>query len=321
MNTAAGKYAALAVAAALLLIAPFAGFYPIFLMKLLCFALFATAFNLVLGFVGLLSFGHAAFFGMAAYFTGHIVKVWMFPTEIGILMGALGAGVLGFVVASLATRRSGIYFAMITLALAQMVYFFCLQVPFTHGEDGIQGIPRGSFLGLVDLSQINNMYYFVLGVTAIGFFIIYRTVHSPFGEVLKAIRENETRVVSLGYHVTRFKIAAFTISAAVSGLAGATKSLVFQSATLTDVHWTMSGEVVLMTLLGGMGTIFGPAAGAVVVVTLQNYLAGFGAWITIITGTIFVACVLTFRRGIIGELNQFIQNRRSTSAPPRPENP
>lgn len=321
MSAAAGKYAALVVAAVLLLAAPFAGIYPIFLMKLLCFALFATAFNLVLGFVGLLSFGHAAFFGMAAYFTGHIVKVWMFPTEIGILMGALGAGALGFVVASLATRRSGIYFAMITLALAQMVFFFCLQAPFTHGEDGIQGIPRGTFLGLVDLSQINNMYYFVLGVTAVGFFIIYRTVHSPFGEVLKAIRENETRVVSLGYHVTRFKIAAFTISAAVSGLAGATKSIVFQSATLTDVHWTMSGEVVLMTLLGGMGTIFGPAAGAVVVVTLQNYLAGFGAWITIITGTIFVACVLTFRRGIIGELNRFVENRKSTPAPAKPENP
>lgn len=321
MSAAAGKYAALVVAAVLLLAAPYTGIYPILLMKLLCFALFATAFNLVLGFVGLLSFGHAAFFGMAAYFTGHIVKVWMFPTEIGILMGALGAGALGFVVASLATRRSGIYFAMITLALAQMVFFFCLQAPFTHGEDGIQGIPRGTFLGLVDLSQINNMYYFVLGVTAVGFFIIYRTVHSPFGEVLKAIRENETRVVSLGYHVTRFKIAAFTISAAVSGLAGATKSIVFQSATLTDVHWTMSGEVVLMTLLGGMGTIFGPAAGAVVVVALQNYLAGFGAWITIITGTIFVACVLTFRRGIIGELNRFVENRKSTPAPAKPENP
>lgn len=321
MSMASGKYIITALVAAFLLIAPFAGVYPIFLMKLLCFALFATAFNLVLGFVGLLSFGHAAFFGMAAYFTGHIVSVWMFPTEIGILMGALGAGVLGFVVASLATRRSGIYFAMITLALAQMVYFFCLQAPFTHGEDGIQGIPRGTFLGILDLSQTLNMYFFVLGVCTVGFFIIYRTVHSPFGEVLKAIRENETRVLSLGYHVTRFKIAAFTISATVSGLAGATKSIVFQSATLTDVHWTMSGEVVLMTLLGGMGTIFGPAAGAVVVVTLQNYLAGFGAWITIITGTIFVACVLTFRQGIIGELARFTRSREPAPAPTDPEKP
>jgi len=316
MSVATGKYTALALIAVFLLTAPFLGFYPIFLMKLLCFALFATAFNLVLGFVGLLSFGHAAFFGMAAYFTGHIVKEWVFPTEIGILLGALGAGALGFVVASLATRRSGIYFAMITLALAQMVYFFCLQAPFTHGEDGIQGIPRGTFLGIVDLSQTLNMYYFVVGVTAIGFFIIYRTVNSPFGEVLKAIRENETRVLSLGYHVTGFKIAAFTISATIAGLAGATKTIVFQSATLTDVHWQMSGEVVLMTLLGGMGTIFGPAAGAVVVVALQNYLAGLGAWITIITGAIFVACVLTFRRGIIGELSRLFQNKIRKGAVP-----
>jgi branched-chain amino acid transport system permease protein len=314
MSAAGVKLTILVLITGFLLIVPLTGIYPIFLMKLLCFALFATAFNLVLGFVGLLSFGHAAFFGMAAYFTGHIVKEWAFPTEIGILMGALGAGLLGFVVASLATRRSGIYFAMITLALAQMVYFFCLQAPFTYGEDGIQGIPRGTFLGVVDLSQINNMYYFVLGVCAIGFFIIYRTVHSPFGEVLKAIRENETRVLSLGYHVTRFKIAAFTISATVAGLAGATKSIVFQSATLTDVHWQMSGEVVLMTLLGGMGTIFGPAAGAVVVVSLQNYLSGFGAWITIITGSIFVACVLTFRQGIVGELSRLTRGRKETPA-------
>jgi branched-chain amino acid transport system permease protein len=285
------------------------GLYPIFLMKVLCFALFATAFNLVLGFVGLLSFGHAAFFGMAAYFTGHIVKEWVFPTEIGILMGALGAGVLGFVVASLATRRSGIYFAMITLALAQMVYFFCLQAPFTYGEDGIQGIPRGSFLGIVELSDTLNLYYFVLGVTASGSWS-FTARCIPVREVLKAIRENETRVVSLGYNVTRFKVAAFTISATIAGLAGATKSIVFQSATLTDVHWQMSGEVVLMTLLGGMGTLFGPAVGAVVVVTLQNYLSGFGAWITIITGTIFVACVLTFRRGIVGELNELLRKKK-----------
>lgn len=313
MITTAGKFGVLVLIAAFLLVAPFTGIYPIFMMKLLCFALFAVAFNLVLGFAGLLSFGHAAFFGMAAYFTGHMVSVWALPTGLGIVLGALGAGVLGLAVATLATRRSGIYFAMITLALAQMVYFFSVQAPFTHGEDGIQGIPRGAFLGLLDLEQINNMYYFVLGVCAIGFFIVYRTVHSPFGEVLKAIRENETRVLSLGYNVTGFKIAAFTISATISGLAGATKCIVFQTATLTDVHWQMSGEVILMTLLGGMGTIFGPAAGAVIVVTLQNYLAGLGAWITIITGTIFVACVLTFRRGIIGELDRMLAARKATT--------
>ncbi|MEX0923235.1 MAG: branched-chain amino acid ABC transporter permease [Rhodovibrionaceae bacterium] len=309
MTLELGKKLALAALAVFILITPFIGLYPILMMKVLCFALFAVAFNLVLGYVGLLSFGHAAFFGMAAYFTAHIVKVWGFPTEIGILLGAGGAGILGFLFATLATRRSGIYFAMITLALAQMVYFYCLQAPFTHGEDGIQGVPRGRFLGIVDLSQDLNMYYFVVGVFALGFFIIYRTVHSPFGEVLKAIRENETRVVSLGYNVTRFKIAAFTISAAVTGLAGATKSIVFQSATLTDVHWFMSGEVVLMTLLGGMGTIAGPAVGAAIVVALQNYLSGFGAWITIITGTIFVICVLTFRRGIVGEINRLLRLR------------
>lgn len=307
MTAALGKKLALALLTIFILIAPFIGLYPILVMKVLCFALFAVAFNLVLGFVGLLSFGHAAFFGMAAYFTAHTVAVWGFPTEIGILLGTLGAGVLGFLFATLATRRSGIYFAMITLALAQMVYFYCLQAPFTHGEDGIQGVPRGSLLGILDLSQSLNMYYFVVGVFVLGFFIIYRTVHSPFGEVLKAIRENETRVISLGYNVTRFKVAAFTISAAISGLAGGTKSIVFQSATLTDVHWSMSGEVVLMTLLGGMGTIFGPAVGAAIVVTLQNYLAGFGAWITIITGTIFVICVLAFRRGIVGEIERVLR--------------
>ncbi|KAA3634282.1 MAG: branched-chain amino acid ABC transporter permease [Proteobacteria bacterium] len=309
MSATIGKAGISAIIAICLLVAPSLGVYPIFLMKLLCFALFATAFNLVLGFVGLLSFGHAAFFGVAAYLTGHMVAVWSLPTDIGILLGALGAGVLGFVVAALATRRSGIYFAMITLALAQMVYFFCVQAPFTHGEDGMQGIPRGWFLGIVDLSQPQNMYYFVLGICAAGFAVIYRTIHSPFGEVLKAIRENETRAVSLGYNVVGFKIAAFTISAAISGLAGATKSIVFQSATLTDVHWQMSGEVILMTLLGGMGTLFGPAVGAVVVVSLQNYFAGLGAWITILTGTIFVLCVLVFRHGIIGELNRLVATR------------
>jgi len=313
MSVETGKRIGIALAAVFILVAPFIGIYPIFMMKVLCFALFAVAFNLILGFVGLLSFGHAAFFGMAAYFTGHMVKEWLLPTELGILLGALGAGVLGFGVAALATRRSGIYFAMITLALAQMVYFYCLQAPFTYGEDGIQGIPRGTFLGIVDLSQMLNMYYFVVGVFVVGFLIIYRTIHSPFGEVLRAIRENENRVVSLGYHVTRFKIAAFTISATISGLAGATKSIVFQSATLTDVHWTMSGEVVLMTLLGGMGTIFGPVIGAGIVVTLQNQLAGFGAWITIITGAIFVACVLTFRRGVAGEVSRILAARKAAA--------
>lgn len=298
----AGTLVIFAAAAAALIIAPFAGIYPVFLMKLLCFALFACAFNLMLGYVGLLSFGHAAFFGMAAYIAGHTTKVWGLTPELGILAGAIVAGALGIAFGALAIRRRGIYFAMITLALAQMVYFFCIQAAFTHGEDGIQGIPRGHLFGIVSLEPTLNMYYFVVAVFAIGFFIIYRAIHSPFGQVLKAIRENEDRVVSLGYHVNAFKIGAFALSAALSGLAGATKSIVFQSATLTDVHWTMSGEVVLMTLLGGMGTILGPVVGAGIVVTLQNYLATVGSWVTVIMGTIFVVCVLTFRRGVVGEL-------------------
>lgn len=313
LNTPVGRRAALVLFVLFLFTAPFVGFYPIFLMKLLTFALFAAAFNLMLGYVGLLSFGHAAFFGMAAYVTGHAVKVWGFPTEVGILAGTFVAGALGLAVGSLATRRQGIYFAMITLALAQMVYFFSLQAGFTFGEDGIQGIPRGYFLGIVDLSQTLNMYYFVVGVFAIGFLIIYRTINSPFGQVLKAIRENENRVISLGYRVNHFKIAAFTLSAALSGLAGSTKSIIFQAATLTDVHWQMSGEVVLMTLLGGMGTIFGPVVGAAIVVALQNYLATVGSWVTVITGVIFVFCVLTFRRGVVGEfVHRFV-------APTRPK--
>ena len=291
---------------ALGLAAPFV-VYPIFLMKALCFALFACAFNLLLGYVGLLSFGHAAFFGWAAYVCGHTAKAWGWPPELAILAGTVAATVLGLAFGWLAIRRTGIYFAMITLALAQMTYFFALQAPFTGGEDGIQAIPRGRLLGLVDLGQMLNMYYFTLAVFLFGFFLIYRTVYSPFGQVLKAIRENETRAISLGYKVDHYKLLAFVLSAALAGLAGATKAIVFQFATLTDVHWHISGEVVLMTLLGGMGTIFGPVAGAFVVVSLQNYLAQFGGWVTVITGAIFVACVLLFRRGIVGELARLLK--------------
>jgi len=290
------------------LVAPFM-VYPIFLMKALCFALFACAFNLLLGYVGLLSFGHAAFLGWAAYVTGHSAKVWGLPPELAILAGTAAAAVLGLVFGWLAIRRTGIYFAMITLALAQMTYFFALQAPFTGGEDGIQAIPRGHLLGVLDLGQMLNMYYFTLAVFVFGFVLIWRTVHSPFGQVLKAIRENEARAVSLGYKVDQYKLVAFVLSAALSGLAGATKAIVFQFATLTDVHWHISGEVVLMTLLGGMGTIFGPVAGAFIVVTLQNYLAQFGGWVTVITGAIFVLCVLLFRRGVVGELTRLFSAR------------
>ncbi|MBK8908775.1 MAG: branched-chain amino acid ABC transporter permease [Rhodospirillales bacterium] len=291
-----------AIGLAILLVAPFLGIYPIFLMKLMCFALFAAAFNLMLGYVGLLSFGHAAFFGMSAYVAGHAVKVWGVGTILGIAGGTLAAAIMGVVFGAIAIRQRGIYFAMITLALAQMVYFFCLQAPFTHGEDGIQGIPRGSVFGLVNLHDPLAMYYFVAAIFLAGYLIIYRTVNSPFGEALKGIRENEPRMISLGYPVARIKVAAFTISAALTGLAGATKAIVFQTATLTDVHWHMSGEVVLMTLIGGMGTVFGPVVGAGVIIALQNYLATIGSWVTVVMGTIFVVCVLTFRRGIVGEL-------------------
>lgn len=295
---------------AVLLVAPFTGLYTVFLMKLMCFALFACAFNLMLGYVGLLSFGHAAFFGMAAYATGHVVKEWGFDPLLGILSGAVVAGAMGIVIGAIAIRQKGIYFAMITLAFAQMIYFFCLQVPFTHGEDGIQGIPRGNLFGLIDLRDSLNMYFFVAAIFVAGFAVIYRTVHSPFGQALKGIRENEARMISLGYPVARIKVMAFTISAALSGLAGATKAIVFQAATLTDVHWHMSGEVVLMTLIGGMGTIFGPVVGAGVIVALQNYLATIGSWVTVVMGVIFVVCVLTFRRGIVGEILARLPNRR-----------
>ena len=276
--------------------------YPVFAMKILCLALFACAFNLLLGYTGLLSFGHAAFLGAAGYVTGHTVKVLGLQPELGILAGTATAAALGYVFGSLAIRRSGIYFAMITLALAQMVYFMSLQMPFTGGEDGLQGVPRGKLFGMIDLRQPLYMYYFVFAIFLAGFWVIYRTIHSPFGQVLKAIRENEPRAISLGYDVEKYKLTAFVISAALSGLAGSTKTLVFQLASLTDVHWHTSGEVVLMTLLGGLGTVFGPVIGAIVVVSLQNYGANIGEFVTVITGTIFVICVLAFRRGIVGEL-------------------
>ncbi|ACS59764.1 inner-membrane translocator (plasmid) [Rhizobium leguminosarum bv. trifolii WSM1325] len=284
----------------LLLLAPFF-FYPIFLMKLLCFALFACAFNLLLGYTGLLSFGHATFFGGAAYFTAYTVKAWGLPPELGILIGVAGAAFLGLVMGFFAIRRQGIYFAMITLALSQMFFFFCLQAEFTEGEDGIQSVPRGHLFGFIDLNSSTNMYYFVLAVFIIGVLIIWRFINSPFGMILKSIRENEQRAISLGYSVARYKLGAFVMSAALAGLAGAVKSIVFQFATLTDVAWQMSGEVILMTLLGGIGTLIGPLFGAGLVVALENYLATSEFPVTIITGIVFMVCVLIFRRGIIGE--------------------
>jgi len=303
------RLALLAIAIGALILAPL-GLYPIFLMKLLCFALFASAFNLLLGYTGLLSFGHAAFFGGAAYITAHAVKVWGLSPELGILVGMAGAAVLGLVMGFLAIRRQGIYFAMVTLALAQMFFFFCLQAPFTHGEDGIQAVPRGTLFGFLDLSQSLNMYYFVLAVFLIGMFAIYRIVHSPFGMIMKSIRENENRAISLGYSVNSYKLAAFVMSATLAGLAGSVKALVFQFATLTDVAWQMSGEVILMTLLGGIGTMLGPFFGAAIVVTLQNYLATSSFPVTIITGLIFMVCVLVFRRGIVGEFQNSRWGRR-----------
>lgn len=292
----------------LALAAPFF-LYPVLLMKLLCFALFASAFNLILGYGGLLSFGHAAFFGGAAYFTGHALKAWGLPTELGILAGTAGAGLLGLAIGLLAIRRQGIYFAMITLAMAQMAYFFFISAPFTGGENGLQGVPRGMALGLFDLSNDRTMYFFVLAICLAGFLMIARTVHSPFGQVLGAIRDNEDRARSLGYDIERYKLLAFVISATLAGLAGATKTVVFQLASLSDAHWHMSGEVVLMTLLGGLGTIAGPAVGASIIIALQNYLASgpFAAWVPVVLGVIFVTCVLSFRRGVVGELRAFIR--------------
>jgi len=285
----------------LLALAPFY-FYPIFLMKVLCFALFACAFNLLLGYTGILSFGHAAFFGGSAYFTAHAVKEWGLSPELGVLVGVAGASLLGLVIGFLAIRRQGIYSTMITLALSQMFFFFCLQAPFTHGEDGIQNVPRGRLFGLIDLSQPLFMYFFVLSAFLAGLFVIWRVIHSPYGMVLRSIRENENRAISLGYSVARYKLGAFVMSAALAGLAGGLKALVFQFATLTDVSWQMSGEVVLMTLLGGIGTLVGPAFGAALVTTLGNYFATSNLPVTLVTGIIFMVCVLVFRRGMIGEL-------------------
>jgi branched-chain amino acid transport system permease protein len=297
---------AFAVMAVALLAAPLV-VYPVFMMKLMCFALFACAFNLLIGFGGLLSFGHAMFLGSAGYVSAHAAKVWGLTPELAILCGTGSAVLLGFGAGLLAIRRQGIYFAMITLALAQMVFFFCLQAKFTGGEDGIQAVPRGHLFGLIDLKNVWAMYGLVYVIFLAGFGLIWRTVHSPFGQVLKAIRENEQRALSLGYDTDRYKLIAFVLSAGLAGLAGATKALVFQLASLTDVHWTMSGEVVLMTLVGGMGTLFGPVVGAAVIITMQNYLAQLGAWVTVVQGVIFVICVLAFRRGVIGELGHWLK--------------
>jgi branched-chain amino acid transport system permease protein len=297
---------AFVIMAGALIVAPLFA-YPVFLMKALCFALFACAFNLLIGYVGLLSFGHALFFGWAGYVSAHAAKVWGLPPELAILSGTAAGAALGAIVGMLAIRRQGIYFAMITLALAQMMYFFAIQAPFTHGEDGIQAVPRGQLFGLVDLANQTNMYVTVLVIFLGSFLLIYRIVNSPFGEVLKAIRENEPRAISLGYKTERYKLVAFVLSATFAGLAGATKALVFQLASLTDVYWTMSGEVILMTLVGGMGTLFGPVAGAFFVLTLENYLTTIGQWVFVVQGAIFVVCVLLFRRGIIGELAKLLR--------------
>jgi branched-chain amino acid transport system permease protein len=297
---------ALAVMIAFFALAP-AVIYPLFLMKVMCFALFACAFNLLIGYGGLLSFGHAMFFGGAAYISAHAAKVWGFPPELAILASVAAAAVLGLGAGLIAIRRQGIYFAMITLALAQMVYFFCVQAPFTGGEDGIQAVPRGRLFGLFDLAPVPSMYMLVFAIFLGGFLLIDRVIHSPFGQVLKAIRENEARAISLGYDTDRYKLLAFVLSAALAGLAGGTKALVFQLASLTDVHWSMSGEVVLMTLVGGLGTVFGPVVGALVIVAMANYLAQLGAWVTVVQGVIFVVCVLMFRRGVIGELAHWLK--------------
>jgi branched-chain amino acid transport system permease protein len=313
------------IALALALVAPTV-IYPVFLMKVLCFALFACAFNLLIGFTGLLSFGHAAFFGGAGYVTGYALRSLGLPFEIGIVAGVVTAALIGLLMGSLAIRRQGIYFTMITLALAQMLYFVCLQAPFTGGEDGLQGVPRGALLGLIDLANDTVLYYVVLAIAVAGFALIVRTVHSPYGQVLKAVKENEPRAISLGYDVDKYKLMAFVLSAALSGLAGATKTVVLGFETLTDVHWSMSGLVVLMTLVGGLGTIAGPVVGAIVIVALENKLGDLGnllaslttiEWfrtigesVTIVTGFIFIVCVLAFRRGIVGELNAIVDRKK-----------
>ncbi|KAF3996950.1 branched-chain amino acid ABC transporter permease [Glaciimonas immobilis] len=306
------------------LAAPF-GIYPVFLMKVLCFALFACAFNLLIGFTGLLSFGHAAFFGGAGYVAGYALAKLGLPTELGLILGTLAGALIGLVMGSLAIRRQGIYFTMITLALAQMAYFVCLQAPFTGGEDGLQGVPRGKLLGMISLDNDLTLYYVVLAIAVLGFALIIRTINSPFGQVLKAIKENEPRAISLGYDVNRYKLLAFVLSAGLTGLAGATKTLVLGFETLTDVHWTMSGLVILMTLVGGLGTLTGPIVGAVIIIVLENKLGDIGSWlatvthidwfnglgesVTIVTGFIFIVCVLAFRRGIVGEIGALFKRR------------
>ena len=305
-NEGRAETIAFIVMVAALIAAPFF-VYPLFLMKALCFALFACAFNLLIGYGGLLSFGHALYFGWASYLTAHSAKVWGFPPELAILTGVATAAVLGLAAGALAIRRQGIYFAMITLALAQMMFFFALQAKFTGGEDGIQGVPRGTLFGLIDLNNQTNMYIITLVIFLAGFLLIYRVINSPFGEVLKAIRENEPRTISLGYKTDRYKLVAFVLSATLAGLAGGTKAIVLQIASLTDVDWPMSGEVVLMALVGGLGTVFGPVAGAFVIIAMQNYLAQVGQWVTVIQGLVFVACVLLFRRGIVGEIANLLK--------------
>jgi len=300
------QYIGIAVMALLFAVAPLV-VYPVFMMKAMCFALFACAFNLLIGFGGLLSFGHAMFLGTAGYAAAHSAKIWGFPPELAVVFGTACAFLLSIVSGLLAIRRLGIYFSMITLALAQMVFFFYLQMPFTGGEDGIQAVPRGRLFGFIDLSNIWAMYYTVFAVFLGGFLLIHRVIHSPFGQVLKSIRENEARATSLGYDSVRYKFMAFMLSGTLAGLAAAVKALVFQLASLTDVHWTMSGEVVLMTLLGGLGTIFGPVVGAFIIIAMENYLAQLGAWVTVVQGAIFVVCVLTFRRGVVGEIAHFIK--------------
>ena len=310
-----------------LIAAPFLGAYPIFVMKLMCFALFASAFNLLLGYTGLLSFGHAAFLGGAAYVAGHAIKVWGLTPEVGLLLGTAGGALLGLLFGWLAIRRQGNYFSMITLALAQMLFFVCLQAPFTGGEDGLQGVPRGKLFGLIDLKDDLVMYYVALVIVVAAFLVIVRTIHSPFGQVLKGIKENEPRAISLGYDTHRFKLLAFVLSAALAGLAGSLKTLVLGFATLSDVHWTASGQVILMTLVGGLGTLSGPLIGSAVVVLLENKIGEFGnllaaltsvEWfktlgesVTMVTGLIFVICVLAFRRGIMGEIIAWLAQRRA----------
>jgi branched-chain amino acid transport system permease protein len=302
------RWIVFAIMVVVLVVAPFVT-YPLFLMQALCFALFACAFNLLIGYVGLLSFGHALYFGWASYVTAYAAKTWGFPPELAILAGTLTAALLGVIAGALAIRRQGIYFAMITLALAQMMYFVAVRVPFTGGEDGIQSVPRGHLFGILNLNNPTVMYFLVLFIFLVGFLFIHRIIHSPFGEVLKAIRENEPRAISLGYKTDRYKLIAFILSASLAGLAGATKALVVQIASLTDVYWPMSGDVVLMSLVGGLGTIFGPVVGSFVILTMQYKLAFLGEWVLVIQGVIFVVCVLLFRRGIVGELAHFLRIR------------